>query len=57
MALNLGMFNPKNKKKIENILEKLISNENPLKQSKRKVIDGYGSERVSKEILNLCGKK
>jgi len=57
LALNLGMFNPKNKKKIENILEKLISNENPLKQSKRKVIDGYGSERVSKEILNLCGKK
>jgi spore coat polysaccharide biosynthesis predicted glycosyltransferase SpsG len=57
LAINLGMFNLKKKNQIENILKKLISDQNPIKITNRNIIDGYGSKRVSEEILNLCDKK
>ena len=51
MAINLGLNKKNIDIKIIKLLEKIYSKK--IKKTKKKIIDGYGSKRVSKEILQL----
>jgi len=51
MAINLGLNRKNIDKKIIKLFEKILAGK--IKRTRKKIVDGYGSKRVSKEILQL----
>jgi len=55
IAINIGLGNKKNAKKLYEILEKISENKIP-KLSNKKYVDGKGSQRIVKNIMEILNK-